>query len=97
MTDLSNQKIATIIAALRHYQQTGLGITNTRVPGLEGIATNEGEFDALSESEIDSLCEELVFCDQGVDSFNVGFVTVNCPHCHDMNDATGDLRGETIK
>lgn len=40
--------LATILAALRCYQQDG---------GFEDIATNDGAFEALSNDEIDDLCE----------------------------------------
>ena len=49
---IDNRERATILAALRHYQ-------NARdIPGaIEDIATNCGEFRALESPDIDELCE----------------------------------------
>lgn len=47
---------ATILAALRFYQQS-----ETRVcEAIEDIATNGGDFIAMTTEEIDHLCEEIV-------------------------------------
>jgi hypothetical protein len=51
---ISNREFATILAALRCYQATGIG-----VGGTVDIATNGGSFTYLDEDEIDALCEEF--------------------------------------
>lgn len=43
---------ATILAALRFYQESGIG-------ALDDIATNGGEIEALDEAAIDELCESI--------------------------------------
>lgn len=70
---------------------------NKRTTDLECIASDAGLFESLTPGEIDDLIECLTFNDQEVDSFNAGFVTVNCPHCKEINDASGDLRGVTVE
>ena len=52
-------ELATILAALRNYQQQGLCDPAKRSPDLDDIATNGGTVAALSAEEIDTLCENL--------------------------------------
>lgn len=52
--ELSAREVATILAALRQYQRG----TYHRLE-LEEIATNGGEFEALTADEIDELCQRI--------------------------------------
>lgn len=66
---MSNQNIivctdveqATIIAALRHYQQQGLAEEANRCEFLNDIATNGGQHDGLEDQEIDELVMSVNF------------------------------------
>lgn len=62
----SRRELATLLAALRHYQATG-GLT---APGIEDVATGGGEFAPLDQKEIDALCERLNFDDVGDEGFS---------------------------
>ncbi len=52
--EMTDRKLATILAALRVYQDTAF-----ISPAIMDIATSNGQFNALSHDEIDQLCEEL--------------------------------------
>lgn len=69
---MNARELATILAALRYWQRYGL--TRRRrseweranMPSLQlpswaeyDLATDQGDFDALSDTEIDTLCERL--------------------------------------
>jgi hypothetical protein len=56
--NLSERERATILAALRDRQGTLLGCA-PNAQDIEGVATNSGEFRALTVAEIDALCEKL--------------------------------------
>jgi hypothetical protein len=49
---VTDRGLAAILAGLRVFQQTNLF-------GVEQIATNDGEFDALKNDEVDALCLRL--------------------------------------
>ena len=50
---ISNRELSLILAALRYWQREG-----SHSAGCEhDIATNEGDFDALNDDEIDDLCD----------------------------------------
>lgn len=49
--EINDREFATVLAALRCYQEFGCS--------AEDIATNGGEFEPLSDDEIDALCEGL--------------------------------------
>ena len=52
--ELGSRELATVLAALRAWQsQTGHHV------GLEDVSTNGGTLKALSDAEIDDLCERL--------------------------------------
>lgn len=53
---IDNVQLATILAALRMCQHE---LAKGRMPYDDEIATNEGEFPALTSKEIDRLCEAL--------------------------------------
>lgn len=56
---LSPQEHATVLAALRTYQQVLLA-TNGDIPDeLLDVASNGGSFDRMEANEIDGLCERL--------------------------------------
>lgn len=55
--DLDEREAATVLAALRHWQR-GLG-DDVETSEVDDIATNGGALEALSEAEIDALCERL--------------------------------------
>ncbi|MBR9765914.1 MAG: hypothetical protein GYB53_20945 [Rhodobacteraceae bacterium] len=56
---LSAQELATILAALRFYQQCGMGNPENRSDPIHDIATNGGTVLDLDGDEIDQLCEKL--------------------------------------
>lgn len=71
---LSDRQMATILAALRHWQgncvdecirQTTAPFVDgeTREPTIWDIADNGGVFACLDREEIDELCEDLSECD----------------------------------
>ncbi len=51
---LNNREVATVLAALRHWQR----VTNPRLE-LEEIASDGGTLEPLSVEEIDDLCERI--------------------------------------
>jgi hypothetical protein len=50
---LNSRELATILAALRYWQRAPM------LGALADIATNDGEYEALSPDEIDELCEKI--------------------------------------
>lgn len=52
--ELDERELATILAALRLFQRTVF-----IPPEISDIATDEGEFQMMEDSEIDQLCEYL--------------------------------------
>ena len=56
---LNDAEVATVVAALRYYQQQGQGKTNNRSPDINLIASGGGELLPLDDERIDELCEEL--------------------------------------
>lgn len=58
---LDERQLATVLAALRHWQAT----PSEHTMDLNAIATNEDEFAALDLEEIDELCEEINCADSG--------------------------------
>tara|TARA_R110000868_G_scaffold237132_9_gene491622 strand:+ start:31258 stop:31761 length:504 start_codon:yes stop_codon:yes gene_type:complete len=56
---LTAQELATILAALRFYQQCGMGNPENRSAPIHDIATDGGTILDLDGDEIDQLCEKL--------------------------------------
>lgn len=61
---LSNRELATVLAALRLYQQAdpvlgGVVIGSDQFSAIENIATDCGTHEPLTPTEIDTLCERL--------------------------------------
>lgn len=56
---LSPAELATVLAALRYYQNSEMTDPERRTPDIDDIATNGGTLDALDSDAIDTLCEEL--------------------------------------
>jgi hypothetical protein len=56
---LSDQRLHTILAALRFYQDKGMGNPANRSDWLHDIATNGDDVISLDEEGIDELCEYL--------------------------------------
>lgn len=50
---------ATILAALRYYQQMGMGSEHCRSEDINRIATDGERLTALADEDIDALCERL--------------------------------------
>lgn len=81
---LDDRERATVLAALRYWQAYGLRapIQGQRMTMIREIADNGGEVEALSENEIDDLCERLNAGPVGKVPFTVWTVTTdgdNCP------------------
>jgi hypothetical protein len=55
---MTKRELATVLAALRHYQ-IGLRLNGGRPPQDVSDIAMDGGLDPLDEEEIDSLCEEL--------------------------------------
>jgi hypothetical protein len=53
---LNERELATVLAALRSYQESGAGAQEDR---FRDIASDLGRFRPLSVREIDRLCERL--------------------------------------
>ena len=56
---LGDDEIATLLAALRWYQHSGVAAAAYQPDWLRDINTNGARFLALSDSRIDELCEKL--------------------------------------
>ncbi len=56
---VSEAEFSTIMAALRFYQEQGQDNPAHRSPGIDCIATNEGQLVALDGQAIDSLCKRI--------------------------------------
>ncbi len=53
--ELNDQELATVLAALRHYQVSHSSLNKD----IDDIATNGGTMNALTRKQIDHLCERL--------------------------------------
>jgi hypothetical protein len=51
--------LATVLAALRFYQEHGQGDPEARSPRIHHIATDHGRVISLNANGIDALCERL--------------------------------------
>lgn len=56
---VDEQQHATLIAALRYYQEQGMGDPNKRSDAIHDIATNCGEVTSLDDRDIDDLVDQL--------------------------------------
>jgi hypothetical protein len=56
---VDSAELATILAALRYYQQEGCGDPNYRSDAIHEIATDGGNETSLDSDGIDSLCERI--------------------------------------
>lgn len=56
---VDDQQHATILAALRYYQEQGMGEPANRSDAIHEIATRGDELISLDADAIDSLCEEI--------------------------------------
>jgi len=56
---VSEQELATILAALRFYQRCGQGDPANRSDEIHEIATNCDSVTSLNESDIDELCLKI--------------------------------------
>ncbi len=56
---LTPEELGTVLAALRHYQSSGMGDPSNRPLPIHEIATDGGELVSLDDEDIDALCERL--------------------------------------
>lgn len=56
---MDRQDLATILAALRFYQQSGMGDPDNRSDEIHDIATSGGDDTSMDDEGIDDLCERL--------------------------------------
>lgn len=56
---LTPEDLATVLAALRYYQQQGQGNPDNRRIEIHEIACGDGELTSLDDDGIDELCERL--------------------------------------
>ena len=56
---VDSAELSTILAALRYYQQEGLGDPDNRPEAIHDIATDGGENISLDAHGIDTLCERI--------------------------------------
>lgn len=59
VTKIDSQALATILAALRYYQENEQGTVWRRSDAIHAIATNDGDIISLDYEGIDDLCELL--------------------------------------
>jgi len=57
--ELDSQQLNTVIAALRHYQESGQGYPSFRSDWILDLATNGYAETPLSTKDIDILCEHI--------------------------------------
>lgn len=57
--EISSTELATILAALRFYQEQGMGDPFNRSNDIHEIAHDGGEVISLDDEGIDELCERL--------------------------------------
>lgn len=55
----SREELATVLAALAHYQNTHQDVSFMRSAELEAIATDNGELEALMPVDVEDLRERL--------------------------------------
>lgn len=79
--DIDRQELATILAALRYYQQNGQGRPNNCSDDIHEIATNGDAEISLDDQGIDELCERLNF-----DASGESFDQQQCPTCEKTFD-----------
>lgn len=82
----NSRELATVLAALRHYQESGFG-DMTKLPERLAEIAVDGESNRvpLDDSEIDALCERL----NGVEEYE----DIVCPSCHGLTENCGRCRG----
>ena len=56
---ITKSELATVLGALRYYQESGLGDPSNRSYEIHRIATDYGECIPLDDAGIDELCEKL--------------------------------------
>lgn len=61
---VSPEAHSTILAALRYWQARDRKKTYGQLQMIEDIATNGGEHEALSDADIDGLCEDINCCER---------------------------------
>ena len=59
MIVINPQELNTILAALRYYQDQGMGAPINRSHDIHEIATNGGTETSLNDDDIDELCERI--------------------------------------
>jgi hypothetical protein len=69
---LTREETATILAALRFYQQKGLGDPQYRPLDIHEIASDNDDVISLDEDDIDELCEKLNCHDIAIPTKPVG-------------------------
>jgi len=56
---ITDQDLHTILAALRVYQEEGMGDPSMRSDAIHDIATNGGDQISMDDAGIDDLCERI--------------------------------------
>lgn len=56
---LNKQELATVLAALRYYQENGQGDPANRSDLIHNIATDDGNVISLNDEGISELCEKI--------------------------------------
>ena len=59
--EFDDQEHATVLAALRYYQQQGMGDPKNRTDDIHDIATDGDNVISMDAAGIDALCEKLNF------------------------------------
>lgn len=60
IVQLNHRELSTVLAALRYYQQQGLGDPENRPSEIHDIATDGNTvLSSLDDEDIDRLCERL--------------------------------------
>ena len=59
MLNLNRAELGTVLAALRFYQQSGMGDADLRSDAIHDIATEGNRITGLDAEDIDGLCQRL--------------------------------------
>jgi len=79
--DLDREELATVLAALRYYQDSGMGDPFNRPDWLHDIAVpDDGSDTSLDAEAIDELCERIN-CDNITIDLPAEDDTDTCPEC----------------
>jgi Zn finger protein HypA/HybF involved in hydrogenase expression len=80
-SDLAEDEIATILAALRFYQESSLGERRKQPTWIREIASNGGTFAPLDKNRIQRLCAKLNLTGQFLEAEEESPEHARCEDC----------------